>query len=158
MTVQMAYDAGLLAIDLVHDGSGLVPDDGLQTPIIMSLFTDAPATREELHIFGKPEDDRRGFWGDAFPVVPGDRWGSKLWLLDGLPVTEELIEDARRFAEESLQWLIDDGVLSSTGVETSLYERGDGVSVVAIAVAPVRVGEAAPAFQALYDATTGGTL
>lgn len=158
-TARIAYDASILAFDLVMGPRGLVMDAGLESIVIRSLFTDAQVSREELLAYGWPEDDRRGFWGDAYPEVEGHRTGSKLWLLDGAPTTDLVIADAQRFAEEALQFLVVDGVLSATGVTASRETRPrDGLEVLGISVAPVPVGEAAPAFQAIYDATVGYRL
>ena len=103
MSARIAYDSGALAFDLVHDGTGLEDDEGLESAMILSTFCDATATPEQLALYGKDPEDRRGFWGDAYPEVEGDVWGSLLWLLEGLPAVQQTLDDAKRFVEEANQ-------------------------------------------------------
>lgn len=84
----------------------LAPDDGLETAIILSLFTDRRALPDDPLPDGS--DDRRGWWADAWaeqgPV------GSRLWLLEREKDTRDVVNRARDYAEEALQWLVDDGI------------------------------------------------
>ena len=38
--IRVAYNTSTLRLDAVHDGKGFVMDDGLESPIVFSLFTD----------------------------------------------------------------------------------------------------------------------
>ena len=62
---------------------------------------------------------RQGWWGDTYAVVPGDRIGSRLWLLQREKVTAETIRRAEAYAKEGLQWLIDDRMASRIDVTAS---------------------------------------
>jgi phage gp46-like protein len=93
----------------------LKSEEGLRTALIVSLFSDARATKDEVF----PNQETRGFWGDAVSEILGDRWGSKLWLLDRAKQTNETRVKAEEYAIEALQWLIDDGVASAVDVEAS---------------------------------------
>lgn len=108
-------------VDLVVDANDLKTDDGLQTAVIVSLFTDARADEDEI-----PAEDRsaRGWWGDLFPEVAGDRIGSKLWLLKREKRTVETLNRAEEYASEALQWMIDDGVAESLDVTASWDPNG----------------------------------
>jgi phage gp46-like protein len=80
--------------------------------VVISLFTNRRANiDDEL-----PGDKRFGWWGDTFPVIDNDRIGSRLWLLDRGKLTTETVERAKEYAEESLQWLLDDNVAESITV------------------------------------------
>lgn len=89
----------------------------LHRAVVMSLFTWRRAGTDD------PVDDaeRQGWWGDATPMVAGDRIGSRLWLLRRRTITEQTLRDARTYAREALQWLIDDG--AATAVDVTV-ERG----------------------------------
>ncbi|MGB1763016.1 phage GP46 family protein [Alloalcanivorax xenomutans] len=93
--------------DINLDGTGTA----LETGVILSLFLDRAAG---------PDDNvpasatRRGFWADAFE--DGDVTGSKLWLIRREKITPDVIRDAKTFAEESLAWMLDDGVASRVQV------------------------------------------
>lgn len=92
----------------VGDGD-LVTGSDLQTAISISLFTDRLARSDDV-IDGT---DRRGWWGD-------NALGSRLWILRRQRLTTKVAIKSEDFAKEALQWLIDDGVVSSISVSTSI--------------------------------------
>lgn len=102
--------------DLALDTFALATDDGLETAVILSLFTDAPARADDILPLG--QTDRRGWWGDAFPAAPGDITGSRLWLLRASKQLQQSLNLAREYAEEALAWLVADGRAKSVQVET----------------------------------------
>ena len=105
--------------DLVMIDSDIASDAGLETAILLSLFTDRRAQPDDVPPSGDP-NDRRGWWADQFADVEGDLIGSRLWLLDRAKATNETALRAREYALEALQWLIDDGVAASIDVATSI--------------------------------------
>ncbi len=102
--------------------AGLAIEYGLQTAVIMSLFTDRWAEPGDLIPDGS--GDRRGFWGDAIADVEGDQIGSRLWLLDREKQTPQTLNRAREYAEEALQWMIEDGVAESVNVAAEWVRTG----------------------------------
>ena len=80
-------DVGLFVVDgeitpVIEDGD-LKEDRTLETSTLISLFTDQRVTEEELENNGLDKDEKkRGYWGDLYPDVQGDKIGSKLWLSD----------------------------------------------------------------------------
>lgn len=126
-------DAGFfikgICIDLNIKDGDLESDDGLETAVLISLYTDKRATQEEVP-FG--QSSRRGWWGDMFPDVDNDQIGSKLWtidnekqLLENIPIRENIISDA-------LGWLVEDGVASDVAVVSSYPERGQVLDQITI--------------------------
>lgn len=105
-------------IDLAMDGVDLKTDDGLETAIIISLFSDTRVTPAEL-----PEGhkDRRGWWGDVVDLQ--DPIGSKLWTLAREKTVNSVVVRGEEYAAEALQWLIDDGVVSNISVRASFLRR-----------------------------------
>lgn len=97
--------------------------DDIDAAIFSSLFSDGRVTFEELPAGATI---RRGWWGDTFPEVRGDKWGSKLWLAERAKLTTDpnvpgvSTSKLRRWATDSLQWMIDDGVVVSLEVETEI--------------------------------------
>lgn len=125
-TVFIDFDRGA---DIALEQFALAADDGLETAVILSLFTDARASDDDPLPFG--ESDRRGWWADAFPSVDRDRIGSRLWLLRREKQTQDTLNRAREYAEEALDWLIADGVARSVEVESFIVRNGVlGLSVV----------------------------
>lgn len=103
---------------------GLEIEEPLVRAVIISLFTWRRALPDDT----LPDAARMGWWGDTFPTVPGDRIGSRLWLLSREKLIPRTVERAREYAREALQWLIDDGVASRVEVEAE--RRGlDGLAL-----------------------------
>jgi phage gp46-like protein len=90
----------------------------LETAVATSLFTDkrCPDSYQPL------DKDRKGWWGDTFQITPV---GSHLWLLErGIKSGEtQLLLQARDYANEALQWMIDDGIVDSVSVRTYWLAR-----------------------------------
>ncbi len=111
-----------LAGDIQLNGYDLAREDGLTTAVIISLFTDRRAANDDV----PPGDarDLRGWWADAFPAVPGDQIGARLWLLHREKQTQSVLNRARDYAEEALQWLLEDGIVKSIRVTAEIVRQG----------------------------------
>lgn len=105
----------------VCDSSQLDP---LTRAIVISLFT---------HRRADPDDNAdvpMGWWGDTWPMVANDRYGSKLWLLQRSKLTNALVNTVRTYIRESLQWMLDDGVVSRVDIDvqrTGINELGNSI-------------------------------
>lgn len=108
--------------DYALDALGLVADDGLQTAVILSLFTDRRANDDDV-LPGDPAD-KRGWWADAYPMLPGDKIGSRLWLLNREKQLASALSRAQEYAQEALQWMLDDGVASSVVCSAQIVRMG----------------------------------
>lgn len=117
-TTFISFDQGA---DYTLATLGLTEDDGLETAVILSLFTDRMAEEDDELPAG---DDRRGWWADAYPAVDGDRIGSRLWLLAREKQLPQTLARAREYAIESLQWLVDDGIASRIEVTAEVVRMG----------------------------------
>jgi len=117
-------------LTIVVDGQtvslGLNSTQPLVRAVVMSLFTWRRANPDDP----LPGDQRMGWWGDTFALVPNDRIGSRLWLLSRSKLLPETVALAKEYAEEALRWLVDDGVASRVDVRA---ER-QGLSTLAIGV------------------------
>ena len=85
--------------DVVSLDSTLLTDDSLTNAIVISLFTDARV------------DNQRGWWGNDFNQNEERQveMGSRLWTLARSKQLADVLEDTQAYAEQALQWLIDDG-------------------------------------------------
>lgn len=101
------------------DGADLTEDEGLDTAVILSLFTDRQAGDDDVIPGGS--SDRRGCWLDGF--AGHETEGSRLWLLEQAKLTEETVTRAREYCEEALAWLVADGVAGKIKVETWIERR-----------------------------------
>ena len=118
--LRLAWNNRLGAGDICVVGADLQAEEGLDTAILISLFTDARVREAELppgHTW------RRGWWGDDVEDEP-DSTGSKLWLLRRSKATPEVLVRARGYIREALQWLIRDGVAVELDVVTDYSPPG----------------------------------
>jgi len=104
----------------VYSGD-LVADNGLETALFISLFTDRLAEVDDDIGGGS---DRRGWWADQYLEINNDLIGSRLWLLRREKATQDVLGRAVEYARESLEWLIDDGIASSVDVAAKYSELG----------------------------------
>lgn len=119
-------------------GAALLADDGLETAIVLSLFTDRFAEADEVP---SGAASRRGWWGDSYGDLPGDRIGSRLWLLAREKAVPEVLRRAEAYASEALQWLIDDGIASAVSVVAELVPGAPSQGAMALAVSVTRSAE-----------------
>lgn len=130
-------DADLSMID-----QDIASDAGLETAVLLSLFTDRRADDDDVPPGGDPTD-RRGWWADQFLPVEGDRIGSRLWLLDRSTLTGETARLAEEYVREALAWMLEDLVVSGIDVTIDTSTRG----AMFIDVALQRPGKDAVSFR-----------
>jgi phage gp46-like protein len=108
-------------------------DPRLLRAVLISLFSWRRANPDD----DLPSNQRFGWWGDNVAEMPNDKIGSRLWLLSRSVMTAETVARAKEYAEESLAWLIEDGVAATVTVQAErqglarlavgcLIVRGDG--------------------------------
>lgn len=105
-----AEGGGIPEFHISMDPADLTPQAIFETAIIISLFTDRLANDDDIIPDGSR--DRRGFWGDALSSVPGDKIGSRLWLLSREKQMTPVLRRAEEYAYEALEWMLEDGVAS----------------------------------------------
>lgn len=132
----------------------LALEDGLQTAVIISLFTDSRAGRDDLLPLN--QTDRRGWVGDEFmggaqQGARADAWGSALWLVYISKVTPDVLERARFAAQEALAWLVQGGIVSR--VVVTAQWAGPALDRLAIRVAIYKPQELAPVYDVLWGTT-----
>ena len=109
--------------DLVLFGYDLERDDGLETAVIISLFTDRRASAEQIPP-EYPQDDLRGYWGDIGNASATDQTGSLLWLLAREKELPQTLSRAEQYCRDALSWMIDDLVSTQIDVVATYAARG----------------------------------
>ena len=102
-------------------GADLLAEDGLDTAILMSLFTDARVREDELppgHTW------RRGWWGDDVEDEPDITGSQSCGCCAASKATQEVLVRARGYIREALAWMIRDGVAVSLNVDTNYSAPG----------------------------------
>jgi phage gp46-like protein len=116
-------DFGLFIVDEIiepkFEMGDIAKDEGLETAVLISLYTDRRVTVAELP---PNETDQGGWWADTFEQE-GDGTGSKIWLLNKSKANDQTIAQMETYAAEALQWMIDDGVARSISIEASYDEN-----------------------------------
>lgn len=97
-------------------------DEGLETAVLLSLFTDRRA--DDGDVLPDAQTDRRGYWADAYPIVPGDLFGSRLWLLGRAKQTQETLSRIEEYTNECLAWLVEDRVASAVSASAVFTASG----------------------------------
>jgi len=116
----MSGDYGLFLdadglIDAAFTVGDIEADQGLETAVLISLFSDARATEDLIPPIDR-DGNLRGYWGDVHGTLPGDATGSLLWTIRRAKQLSRTLADAKGYAERSLRWLVDDAVASSVEV------------------------------------------
>ena len=100
-------------LDVAILNGDLETDDGLQTAVYLSLFTNRRAKSTETKT-----DTLGGWWADE-TLPDKDQIGSLLWTLQRETLTQETILKAKQYAEDSLSWMTADGVAEEILVTVS---------------------------------------
>jgi len=118
-------------IQLSLEDGDLKIEEGLETSVIISIFSDQRVTEEEL-----PPGllNRRGWWGDLFPETEGDQIGSKVWVLNRSVNSLDTVANLETLARESLAWMLEDGVASAIEVEASIDENNPSQTNLAVQI------------------------
>lgn len=137
---------GMARVQLDARG-GLADDQSLQTYLILSLFTDAEATPEEIATAGL--EMQRGWWAEADSLRDPDRprLGSKLWLLSRGKTTVETLRRAEVYALQALLWLKSAGIAASITVRATRPRIG----IIALEITIVRPNTLLPAFRRFWE-------
>ena len=114
--------------------AGLALDDTLASAVLVSLFSDAPASEDEAERLSL--DDRRGWWADALAPADG-AWGSRLWCLDRTKPSAESARQAEERAKEALSWMLADGIANTIDAEAAWVRGASGERLeLAVAIRP----------------------
>lgn len=126
--VAMRYDGEMFDL-LINNDSEIEYEEGLETAMAMSLFTNKRVDTSQVPFLS---NDQMGWWGDLTSEIEGDQIGSRMWLLEREKVTTEVLRRSEDYSLESLQWMIDDGITNSINVSSSYTENKVMVTAIEI--------------------------
>lgn len=110
-------------IDIKFEMGDVAADDGLETAVLISLFSDARAEPDLIPASDR-DGDYRGFWGDISGTLPDDSTGSLLWTIRRAKQLTSTLAAAQAYAKASLKWLIDDLIATRVDVVCTYPARG----------------------------------
>jgi phage gp46-like protein len=99
------------------NGPVLATGNDIETAILISIFSDRMANPGDVIPDGT--GDPRGWWADD-----DVRIGSRMWLLRRAKQTAKTQQLAYDYLAESLQWMIDDGVVARFDITTQWVSTG----------------------------------
>lgn len=101
-------------------------EDGFNTAIIVSLFTDARAPASAVPSAMR----RRGWVGNILTADINRSLGGLLWLYDQARITQEILNQLTIEAQNSLDWMVKDGIARDVTAEvTNETKRGIVVNI-----------------------------
>lgn len=107
------FDLRMYALDLERDS-------GIETAVLLSIFTDARVDGEDA--LPDDSDYRGGWWGNVLADVENDQDGSKAWLLSREKLTPETLTRFLQYAADSLAWMKTDNAAQKIDVTGEISE------------------------------------
>ncbi len=98
-------------------GNDLERDPGLETSILISLFSNKRADVSDT--LPDRSGDLQGWWGDTST----DKIGSKLWTLRRSSLTPDVPAKTELICIDALNWMVEDGVAKSIDVSTETIDK-----------------------------------
>lgn len=120
-------DDGIYDIPFNDEGNDLASVDGLETAIVVSLFTDARASSGNV-----PEAFRRRGWcGNILTKPKNYELGSVLWTLEQARLNQSTLNLAEDITRRALRWMITDGIADTVNVTAQkVTERTGKITIV----------------------------
>lgn len=122
--IETVFNSFIAGRQVVRVADAELARDTLRDLVLISLFTWRRATDDDPVPDGA---NRQGWWAD--PTL-----GSRLWLLKRAKLTPKTLGTARRYVEEALQWLVDEGIASR--VEVTAERQGKALALAVAAYRP----------------------
>lgn len=105
--------------DIVIEDGDFANEDGFDTAVWVSLFTDARATVSQVLL---PER-RRGWIGNIVSEVPERELGGYLWLVEQRRLTQDTLNEMIDYSRKALNYLIEDNIALKIEVTGEIIPR-----------------------------------
>lgn len=115
--IALTFENGVF--DIAIENGDLKNEDGFDTAIWVSLFTDARASESQVLV---PEN-RRGWLGNLVSEVEERQLGGFLWLSEQRRLTQETLNEVIDYARKCLNWFVEDNVAQKIEVTGSIVPR-----------------------------------
>ena len=109
--------------DLSFENGDLQLGESLESAVVISIGSDARVAEKKFE--KELRDD--GWWGE--PTIDGDKWGSLLHTLFKRKNDSNTLLLTRQYVEDSLKWLVEDGVVKSIDVDVKKNESGENILI-----------------------------
>jgi len=98
---------------------------GMDTALLMSIFCEKRADISEMPF----AETRRGWWGNTVLDTENYEIGSKLWLLEQARRDLTSLSLAKTYAQDCLQWLIEDSLAKEIQTDSAFSENGIDIDI-----------------------------
>lgn len=105
--------------DIVIENGDFANEDGFDTNIWVSLFTDARADVSQVLV---PEN-RRGWLGNLVSEIPERQLGGYLWLAEQRRLNQDTLNEITDYVRKSLEWMVTDGIAVEIDVKGQIIPR-----------------------------------
>ena len=109
--------------DFALEDGDLALGDGLVEAVVVALFSDARTGADDQAL---RDPNEPGGW---CLEEPGDRFGSRLWLLANGTVSDSTAAQVRDVCTEALTWLRELDIAQSYEVEAQVAATGDRIEI-----------------------------
>jgi len=106
--------------DLVIENGQIKFDQGLETSVLISAFSDRFVELDQLPA---GTDDQKGWWADLISDIIGDKIGSEIWRLTRAKTSAQTASFLEGAMQDMLQWMIDDGIASKIVVTSRVIDN-----------------------------------
>lgn len=139
--------------DLVIEDGDLATSAGLESPLVVSLFTDRRAYSDE----GVPDPlRRRGWLGSTLLPAPDANFGSGLWFYEQARASREVAIGIRSEAESALQWMADENIVDTAVASVVADPAARAMRLIIDLTSPA--GEVTRTAYTIAEATEAGIL
>lgn len=105
--------------DIAIENGDIANEDGFDTAIYVSLFTDARAP--EAKVF-QPEN-RRGWLGNLVSPVEGRELGGLRWLTEQRRLTQSTLNEVVSYDQQALDWFVEDEIAKNIAVSGEIIPQ-----------------------------------
>lgn len=139
--------------DLVVEDGDLKTSAGLESPLVVSLFSDRRAFDDE----GIPDPLRRRGWpGSVIVGGPNHNFGSGWWFYEQARMTQNTVNGVRAEAEAALEWMADEDIIDTAVAQVVADPETRALSIVIDLTTPD--GRSTRTAYAIATATEAGIL
>ncbi|MCK5019188.1 MAG: phage GP46 family protein [Candidatus Peribacteraceae bacterium] len=115
--IKLILESG--AFDIAIETGDLENEEGFDTAIWVSLFTDARAGETQVL---SPEN-RRGWLGNTVSDIEERQLGGLLWLAEQRRLTQDTLNELIDYARKSLNWMVEDNIAQKVEVDGEIVPR-----------------------------------
>lgn len=141
------------SFDLVIENGDFKTSAGLESPLVVSLFSDRRAYSDE----GIGDSlRRRGWLGSTIVGGTDHNFGSGLWLYSQARMSQDTINGVRSEAEAALEWMADEEILDTAVAQVVPDPATRALNIVIDLTSPT--GEVNRVSYVIASATEAGVL